>query len=179
MLQLKKLSHDAVSILKARWIDQLNDIIESTGATYLASDFERIFDWCDKHCEDNSSDSVYILETEDGQPRAVSEIVDASRAKDPSLKFLNVYMEPSLCTDWRERLDSATMIDITHVLAAVVAGAAELAAEKGINKLKIYSRTEEMNGVFDALLSLPGSEVPEGFKLYKQGYKWLVIEMET
>ncbi|MCF6231138.1 MAG: hypothetical protein L3J62_10215 [Gammaproteobacteria bacterium] len=177
-MKLKNVDHAAVKTLKERWLTQLDLIIEATGATYLSSDFERTFDWCDKHCEDGADKHLYILETNNGEPRAVAEIINASKSKDPSFKFLNIYLEPNLNTDWRETLDSKTMIDIAGVIAAVIAEAAKLASQNGTNKLKIYGRTDEMNGIFDALLSLTGKDAPAGLSLYKQS-KWLVIKMEN
>lgn len=86
-----------------------------------------------------------------------------------------MYLEPSLNTEWQDTLESSVIIDITKVLIAVIVRAVKLTSDGGQNKLKIFNRTEEMNGIFDVLLSQ--SEKLPGIKLYKQS-KWLIIEVE-
>ncbi len=111
----------------------------------------------------------------EGNIKAVAEILNASRSKAPSFKFLTVYLGPNLSTEWRETLESSVIIDITKVLVAVIIRAVEMASNGGQSKLKIFNRTEEMNRIFDVLLSQ--SEKLPGIKLYKQS-KWLIIELE-
>lgn len=174
MLELKKLSQDAVDRLKVQWKSQLDKINSDAEANFLYSDLNRTLALCEKHINEKK-DCLYTLESGDGKVKAVAEILNASAGKDPSFKFLTVDLEPDLSTEWQDRLDSFIINKITEVLVAVIIRAIELTSDGGQNKLKIFNRTEEMNGIFDVLLS-QSDQLP-GLKLYRQS-KWLIIEME-
>lgn len=174
MLELKKLNEDAVNRLENQWISQLDEINKSAEAGFLYSDLNRTIALCEKHAKEQT-DCYYSLEDSSGSVKAVAEILNASKSKDPSFKFLTVYLEPSLNTEWQDTLESSVIIDITKVLIAVIVRAVKLTSDGGQNKLKIFNRTEEMNRIFDVLLSQ--SEKLPGIKLYKQS-KWLIIEVE-
>lgn len=174
MLKLTILNQDAVDKLKEQWACQLGEINKKTEAGFLYSDLNRTVALCEKNVKEQT-DCYYSLKDTEGNIKAIAEILNASRSKDPSFKFLTVYLEPNLSTEWRDTLESAVIVDITTVLVAVIVRAVEMTSNGGQSKLKIFNRTEEMNRIFDVLLSQ--SEKLPGIKLYKQS-KWLIIELE-
>ncbi|SHE20176.1 hypothetical protein [methanotrophic endosymbiont of Bathymodiolus puteoserpentis (Logatchev)] len=174
MLELNILNEDAVNKLEEQWTYQLDEINKKVEAGFLYSEVNRTVALCEKHAKEQA-DYYYSLTDTEGNIKAVAEILNASRSKDPSFKFLTVYLEPNLSTEWRETLESSVIIDITKVLVAVIIRAVEMASNGGQSKLKIFNRTEEMNRIFDVLLSQ--SEKLPSIKLYKQS-KWLIIELE-
>lgn len=174
---LKKLDGNSVNVLIDQWSGQLDKILTTTEASWLESVYDQRLSWFGKVCSENVENSFYALVSTDGKYRAVTEITDASKGKDPSIKFLNVYAEPNLNVEWMDSVASETIHDGSEVMLSAITGAARLALETGVNKLKVYGRTDEMLGMFDALLMAHNVSESDGIKLFRQA-KWLVIEME-
>ena len=149
-IKLSVLTSDAVDIIKRDWYKQLDEL-ESDGS-YLYSSVERIVDWCEKSILEDGHCLYSLDDSEKKSVRAIVEIADASKAKDPSFKFLNIYMEPSLVNSL------------------------QMALKKGTRKLKVYARTDEMKNMFDSLV-LTANPQDSGATLYRQG-RWLVIEAQ-
>jgi len=93
---LEKICSTTGGSIRDEWTCQL-DSLGDEGKICL-SDVERFASWCEKQvdvCNENDHMNLMALcETGKSAPRAILEITDASRSKDPAYKLLNVYLEP-------------------------------------------------------------------------------------
>ncbi|MBE9550282.1 MAG: hypothetical protein IMF09_12825 [Proteobacteria bacterium] len=173
MLSLVPIDIVTIDDLKNQWVKQLDNIGDDSDlTTYLASQYMHLIDWHVKLCDDDSCKDVYIYKAEDGRLRAIAEILDSSRSKDPSVKLLDIHIEPDLNSQFPDQLDFKFMMDLAEVFGAVLALASRMAFDNGTNKLKIYGRTEQMQSLFGALVSQADEF---DFNMYLQG-KWLIME---
>ncbi len=168
---LNKISTRTIEGIKSNWYTQLESVEDSA---YLDSTIERMVDWCEKVIEDNQTILWEVYDTENKLPRAIIELVDAKDSKDPSFKFLNIYLEPNLILDYKVKIEKDDITESAGVLAFAMSASFDKAKESGTKKLKIFGRTTEMHGLFDMLiLDAPKMKLNE--TLYRQG-SWLVIE---
>lgn len=171
-IELLKVDKQSVSIIKHDWYQQLNDLEDD--ASYLLSSVERIVDWCEKSLLENGHCLYALHDSEKNSVRAIVEITDASKSKDPSFKFLNIYMEPSLINDYKDEIRQEDILESVKVITFALVNSLHLALKKGTKKLKVYARTDEMRNMFDSLVATANPD-ESGAVLYRQG-KWLVIE---
>lgn len=109
-------------------------------------------------------------------PHAVVEVTDATRAKDPSFKFLSIYLEPGLILDCKEVVNKDDILAVIRVIGFAIGETFRMAVRSDTNKLKIFGRTDEMRNVFDTLVATIDT-TDFGAKVYRQG-KWLIIESD-
>ena len=171
--ELKPLSQEVVGELKAEWMKQLDSLGDEV--VYVEGSVERIVGWCEKSAEEGGADPALWALTAEGSPvpRAVVEMTDARRSRDPSFKFLNIFMEPSLIMDYKEEVHKDELLELIKITTFALTEALRMVVDTGVKKLKIFGRTDEMKSVFDTLI-LSFNEVSQ-LDAYRQG-KWLVIE---
>ena len=171
-MELTKLSIDSVNTIKKNWFLQLDEL-EDDGS-YLYSSVERIVDWCEKSV--GGAEHCLFSLNDDSSVRAVVEIADASKSKDPSFKFLNIYLEPSLIVDYKDEVRQEDLEEPIAIIAFALLESLKMALENGTTKLKVYARTDEMKNLFDSLV-LTANETADksNAEFYRQG-RWLVIE---
>ena len=165
---------DRVKETRALWDTQLNGF---ETADLVANTYERLFDWVEKHVrEPEATLKVSGLLDDDGECKAILELADAERARDPSLKLLNIYVQPHLNVELYDEIDSALAKQIFAVLTAAFGRSIEAAfIDRGVRKLKVFGRTDEIRGIFDGIVAFfDRNEVPN-IKTYRQG-RWLVFE---
>lgn len=169
---LKAISSNTVDGIKREWFKQLDNFGDD--GSYLNSSIERIIDWCDKALLDSD---VFLWELcEEGldAPHAIVEIADASKSKDPSFKFLNIYLEPRLILDYKDEIRKEDLQEVISIFAYAMMASLDLAQNNGTSKLKVYGRTDEMRNLFDSLVLNTDTD-GIGVTIYRQG-KWLVID---
>jgi len=172
-LSLQKISDELISGIRKDWFEQLDDFDEESA--YLGSSIERIIDWCEKVLSQGEPICLWSLcEDDSTKSRAILEITDARKSKDPSFKFLNIYLEPSLIFDCKEEVRQEELIEVINITSYALIASLQLALQNGTKKLKIFGRTEEMRSLFDSLVLTAKPEEMEA-TVYRQG-KWLVIE---
>lgn len=169
---LKPISQKTIDGIKLEWINQVDDIGEE--GAYLYSGIERLVDWCEKVISEKQTFLWELYHKDAGVPRAVVEVADASKSKDPSFKLLTIYLEPRLILDCKDEIRKEDLQEITSVYTYALVHSLQLAQSNGTDKLKIYGRTEEMRSLFDALVLNADTE-DAGVTVYRQG-KWLVID---
>lgn len=175
MFELKELELAAVEELQTRWFKQLDDIAEEVDVSWLYGDYEGRLARMRQHFQKVNESKLYLLnEKKEGNPRAVIQLTNAHRSKDPAVKFLEICVEPALSTEWRENFDKDFISDLFKVSAGAVYCAAVEARNVSISKLKIYGRTEELRNTFDSMVM---DVSKSGLNVYREG-KWLIIEME-
>ncbi len=172
---LLKISDQIINRIREDWFEQLDGAGEESA--YLSSSVERIIDWCEKALSQGEPLCLRAL-CEDGstKSRAIVEITDARKSKDPSFKFLTLYLEPSLIFDCKEEIRQEDLIEVINIISYALTASLKLTLENGTRKLKIFGRTEEMRSVFDSLVLITKPQ-EMGATIYRQG-KWLVIENE-
>ncbi|VAW66545.1 hypothetical protein MNBD_GAMMA10-3050 [hydrothermal vent metagenome] len=173
-IELSELSAEAVDLIHTQWNQQLDSL--DSDASYLKSSIERIVDWCKKSITQDSHCLYALRDNEKKSIRAIVEITDASKSKDPSFKFLNVYLEPNLINDHKEEVRQEDLLEGIKIIAFALVESLKMAASKGTKKLKVYARTDEMKNMFDSLVATSNPE-ESGVVFYRQG-KWLVIETQ-
>ena len=166
---LNQISDTTAKNINDGWFEQLSDI--DGDLSYLASSVDRMVDWCEKVLAAGENHLWEICEEGDTFPRAIVEIADARKSKDPSLKFLNIYLEPNLILDYKEEVLKEDIEAAIDILAYAMIASLSLAEDKGTRKLKIFGRTSEMLNLFDSLLLT----APDEYNLKRQG-KWMIIE---
>lgn len=169
---LKPISQKTINSIKLEWIKQVDDIGEE--GAYLYSGIERLVDWCEKVISEKQTFLWELCHKEAHVPRAVVEVADASKSRDPAFKLLTIYLEPRLILDCKDVINKEDLEEITSVYMYALVNSLQLAEANGTMKLKIYGRTEEMRSLFDALILNTDSE-GTGVTTYRQG-KWLVID---
>jgi len=170
--KLSKLITKDVDLLNTQWNQQL-DSIESD-VSYLISSVERIVDWCEKSIA-KGEQCLYAISQKDSI-RAIVEITDASKSKDPSFKFLNIYLEPNLISDYKDEVRQVDLLEGIHIISFALTESLRMASNKGTKKLKVYARTDEMKNMFDSLVATSNPE-ESGAVFFRQG-RWLVIETQ-
>ncbi len=167
---------DTIGYLRSEWFRQIGDLGDIAGP--LFNSYERLIDWCEKQLSAETGDvaSIPHCVVEDGEERpcAIVEITDACGSKDPSLKLLSLHLEPQLALDYREELHAEDLLEPIRIMVAALNGAFRLTVKNGVDKLKVYGRTEEVRGLFDSMIATQEA-APEAIKIYRQS-KWLVIE---
>jgi len=172
---LEKICSKTVTDIRTGWTIQLESLGDE--GKMLISGIERTAGWCEKEIENTSSplSLMAICEAGTDAPRAILEITDARKSKDPSYKFLNIFLEPRLILDYKDEIHHKDVVEITKVVTFAFVEVLKMAIMNKTEKLKIYGRSAEMLSVFDTLVGnveQSGSE-----NLYRQG-KWLVIEIK-
>ncbi len=172
--ELSEVNKDAVQSINEQWNQQLDNLDSDT--SYLKSSVERIVGWCEKSIIQNEQRLYALSDSEKKSIRAIVEITDARNSKDPSFKFLNVYLEPNLINDYKEEIRKEDLLEEIKIITFALVESLKMAANKGTKKLKVYARTNEMKSMFDSLVATSDPE-ESGAVIYRQG-KWLVIETE-
>ena len=169
---LKAITDQTVKDISTAWGSQLDEMGDET--SFLASGVERIVDWCAKAIEQDKNHLWELRTKETGMIRAVVEMTDARNSKDPSFKFLNIYLEPRLILDFKEEIRKEDIEEVIDIFAYAMMASFDVAKDNGTTKLKIYGRTNEMVSLFDSLVLNTGTDELD-FTLYRQS-NWLVIE---
>ncbi len=172
--ELSELSTEAVELMNTQWNQQLDSL--DSDASYLKSSVERIVDWCEKSIVQDGHWLYALSDSEKNSIRAIVEITDASKSKDPSFKFLNIYLEPNLTNDYKEEIRQEDLLEGIKIIAFALVESLKMAVNKGTRKLKVYARTDEMKNMFDSLVATSNPK-ESGAVFYRQG-KWLVIETQ-
>ncbi len=173
-IKLSELNAEDVKAINNQWNQQL-DMLESD-SSYLESSVERIVDWCEKSITQDNHCLYALSDSEKNSIRAIVEITDARKSKDPSFKFLNIYLEPSLINDYKDEIRREDLLEGIKIIAFALAESLKMAVNNGTKKLKVYARTDEMKNMFDSLVATSNPE-ESGAVFYRQG-KWLVIETQ-
>jgi len=173
-IKLSELNAEDVKAINNQWNQQL-DMLEAD-SSYLDSSVERIVDWCEKSIAQDNHCLYALSDSEKNSIRAIVEITDARKSKDPSFKFLNIYLEPSLINDYKDEIRREDLLEGIKIIAYALAQSLKMAVNKGTKKLKVYARTDEMKNMFDSLVATSNPE-ESGAVFYRQG-KWLVIETQ-
>ncbi len=173
-IKLSELSAEDVKSINNQWNQQL-DMLESD-VSYLESSVERIVDWCEKSIAQDDHCLYALSDSEKNSIRAIVEITDARKSKDPSFKFLNIYLEPSLINDYKDEIRQDDLLEGIKLIAFALVESLKMAVSKGTKKLKVYARSDEMKNMFDSLVATSNPE-ESGAVFYRQG-KWLVIETQ-
>ncbi len=171
-IKLLELDAKAVFLIKTNWNQQLDDLEDDS--SYLKSSVERIVDWCEKSIQEDSHCLYALHDGEKKSIRAIVEITDARKSKDPSFKFLNIYMEPSLISDYKDEIRQEDLLEEIGIITFALVESLKMAISKNTKKLKVYARTDEMKNMFDSLVITANPE-ESGAEIYRQG-RWLVIE---
>ncbi len=172
---LLKVDTKAIQGIRHEWFAQLEHLGEEGAA--FGSSVERTVDWCEKIIADDSGETpcLWALNQEGiSAPRAIVEMTDASKSKDPSFKFLNVYLEPRLVLDYKEEIHQSDLVESVQIISFALIEALRLTLDNGTQKLKVYGRTDEMRSMFDSLILTMNKENND-FSIYRQS-KWLVIK---
>jgi len=170
---LQKIDSGSVSAIRENWFGQLDELEED--CAYLDSSIERLIDWCEKSLASDDPICLWAVCHEgNNTPRAIVEISDARKSKDPAFKFLSLYLEPKLILDCKDVITKDDLMDAIGVIAFAMIESFRMAIENGTRKLKVFGRTDEMRNVFDTLVAIT-DPTDFGAQLYRQG-KWLVIE---
>lgn len=172
--ELSELKAEDVELINSQWNQQLDNIDDD--ASYLKSSVERIVDWCEKSIAQDDHCLYALSDSEKKSIRAIVEITDASKSKDPSFKFLNIYLEPNLINDYKDEIRQDDLLEGIKIIAFALVESLKMAVNKGTKKLKVYARTDEMKNIFDSLIATSNPE-ESGAVFYRQG-KWLVIETQ-
>jgi len=173
-IKLSELSAEDVKIVNTQWNQQLESL--DSDPSYLESSVERIVDWCEKSIAQVNHCLYALSDSDKNSIRAIVEITDARKSKDPSFKFLNIYLEPSLINDYKDEIRQEDLLEGIEIIAFALAQSLKMALNKGTRKLKVYARTDEMKNMFDSLVATSNPE-ESGAVFYRQG-KWLVIETQ-
>ena len=171
-IELSELKAEDIELINSQWNQQLDSLDDD--ASYLKSSVERIVDWCEKSIAQDDHCLYALSDNEKNSIRAIVEITDASKSKDPSFKFLNVYLEPNLINDHKDEIRQEDLLEGIKIIAFALVKSLKMAVNNGTKKLKVYARTDEMKNMFDSLVATSNPEV-SGAVFYRQG-KWLVIE---
>jgi len=172
--KLLKLRAEDVGLINNQWNQQLDGI--DSDVSYLESSVERIVDWCEKSIAQDDHSLYALSESEKNSIRAIVEITDARKSKDPSFKFLNIYLEPNLINDYKDEIRQEDLLEGIEIIAFALVESLKMAVSKGSKKLKVYARNDEMKNMFDSLVATSDPE-ESGAVFYRQG-KWLVIETQ-
>ncbi len=172
--ELSELKAKDVESINSQWNQQLDEL--DFDASYLKSSVERIVGWCEKSIVQNEHCLYALCDSEKNSIRAIVEITDARKSKDPSFKFLNIHLEPNLINDYKEEVRQEDLLEEIKVITFALVESLKMAVNKGTKKLKVYARTNEMKNMFDSLVATSNPK-ESGAVFYRQG-KWLVIETE-
>jgi len=173
-IKLSELNAEDVKAINNQWNQQL-DMLESD-SSYLESSVERIVGWCENSIAQDNHCLYALSDSEKNSIRAIVEITDARKSKDPSFKFLNIYLEPNLINDYKDEIRREDLLEGIKIIAFALAQSLKMAVNKGTKKLKAYARTDEMKNMFDSLVATSNPE-ESGAVFYRQG-RWLVIETQ-
>jgi hypothetical protein len=171
---LTEVSSKTISGISDAWFQQL-EILGDEGIAFSSS-VERIVDWCEKEIEEKQPGELclWALCSDGGDnPRAIVEMTDARKSKDPSFKFLNIYLEPRLILDYKDEVRKDDLSEAIKIISFALTESMKISMSNGLNKLKVYGRTAEMRSMFDNLILSADDNGP--INLYRQS-KWLVIE---
>ena len=170
---LNRVSSINVNELNDTWLNQLEKLEEDAG--YLQCSVERIIQSCDLAVKGDTDHCLWALcDKGSSMPRAIVEMTNASRSKDPSFKFLNVHVEPALILDYKDDIEATELQELGKIVTYALIESMKLTIDSGTNKLKVFARTQEMISLFDSLLMVQDQKAT-GLKLSRQG-KWLIIE---
>ena len=177
--QMGPLEGDVAEATEKHWLEQMEDFTEPEDIVLL-SNYERLLDWTLKHTNGKDDGLVYGLVNPDrGYAQAIVELTHARpHSNSPWLKLLDIHLEPRLDVDNREEINSEYYKEVFAVLTATIT----LSLGKTFNdhparQLKVYGRTSEMRGLFDAFVAISNEEnipVPN-LRVKRQG-RWLVFD---
>lgn len=163
-----------VGLLRECWRRQVYEL-DRDFTPYAGSKVEQIVNWCENAVLVGRSNCMWAVIGRDGRecPCAIVELTDARYGKDPSFKFLNVFLEPKLILDYKPEVRQIDLAQITTVLGFSFGQSLLVAAKNGVKKLKIFGCSDEMRHLFDNVIMALQPE--QGIRACRQG-AWLVIE---
>ena len=169
-----KLTSEKLGQLVDCWNVDIQDNVQEEFVDIAEGSYDRLFSWI-KKCigtENPYDHGFFVLQrASDSHSLVVVDMADATRAKDPAFKLLNIYFSPSLNIEYKEDYSKEEILKITEVLGAAL-GKATSHAFVNNSKCKMYCRTPEVAKLFDTMLTLSG---PESFSVTAHA-RWLEIE---
>jgi len=160
----------SLNAIKRSWLKEVKDE-DSDFLDYLES---RIFRMCESVIERNDPADVWVLQSgEDGTPRALVELSDASKAKIPSIKFLTLHIEPKYLIRKDEDLDRSRVIEVIKIITAAMFESFSVAQNNHECQLKVLGGNELLKELFPALI-LGNDPEKTGIEMRRQS-NWLLI----
>lgn len=176
MFSLKKMNHELLQATQDVWDSQLQGL--SDDVDLPSSRYEQVLDYARKYVApgDNGNQIIYgVVEEGKDYSAAILDMANARRSRDPSLKLLNIYLQPQFSIESFDKVSSTLLREVNEVLTVALTESVRAAfRDHGLRKLKVYGRTGEMLGFFDQIIAnLDSKEI--GLEIYKQG-AWLVFD---
>jgi len=175
-LELSEITIEEIESVKKEWLSIISKDIPEELVNIAQRSYEGIISWVVSGINQNSCGNCgfFVLKsTSQGNYPAIIEMTDATRAKDPSFKLLNIHFRPNLSIEYKDNITAADITEITIVLIAAISMSVKTAFIGG-NKFKIFGRTREMLTMFETMLA-SNNGTDKDFSVYQQG-KWLVFE---
>jgi hypothetical protein len=177
MFQLEVMKSALLQETRKVWDSQLDLLSETIDIPY--SRYEQILDFAQKYVDpgDNGALIIYgVVRDGEQHASAILEMTNARCSRDPSLKLLNMYLQPQLNIDLLDTIPSGVLSEINDVITASLSKAVTTAfSDHGLRKLKAFGRNDEMRGFFDSVIAKIGDSDVLGLKVYRQS-SWLVFE---
>lgn len=175
MYDLKKINDlNELNEIKAVWMAE----IEGEDSDFIAYLEERIFLVCERTVERDDPADVWVLSSkEDGSPKALVELADATRGKDPSFKFLTLHIEPKYILQFVQEKDEMDRDDFKTLVGIMIGAIIEsyrMAHFEHDKKLKILGKNNFLRELFPALILMNDPE-ESGLK-FERHANWLVID---
>lgn len=170
MYQLLKIDEKILADTITEWRKQIAD----SSGDLLATRYERILDWAQKHVDGNRDENTYVYAlVHNNSPNVACALLDLSHAQPrsnaPWLKVLDITVEPRL--DVNDTPDIATL---SAIAAAAIVETLELTfKEHPSTQLKVYGDSPLTK---DFLEGIAGAMAPK-LNISVSGHrKWLVID---
>lgn len=169
-----KLTSEKLGQVVACWNGDIQSSVPEDFADIAEGSYERLFAWI-KNCIETQNPydhGFFVLQrVTDNHSLVIVDMADATRAKDPSFKLLNVYFSPGLNIEYKVERSHEEVLEITEALG-VALGRATSHAFTNNSKFKMYCRTPEVAKLFDTMIALSR---PANLSVKAQSM-WLVIE---
>ncbi|HFD81039.1 MAG TPA: hypothetical protein ENK05_11725 [Gammaproteobacteria bacterium] len=171
-----ELNEELLGKIRDQWKAKI-EALPDEAIDILWPTYQRTVGWCEKYVDPNQESGdlwLHVVVDGDGCPVALVELTNAHRAKDPSIKFLNIDLEPSSIMNLQDSVDQESLGKVLNVIMFAITSAFAIAINQ-VRKFKIYGRDDEIVSVFDALIAKHMNDPEQPFNIYRQ-QRWLVIE---
>lgn len=177
MYSLVKATKDIIANTRKEWISQTNSLDDF--GVMVADDVNNIFDNLTPEAINNEY-TYFLIKDTNTYGNAFLKIMHAApyRKDESWFKLLKIRLEPNLNLEGKETKSENDASIMFEVLAAAILESIKLIFINDIRTVKIYGRTEEMRGMFLAILTnepLKKLFKDKGLSARKEG-AWLVVD---